>query len=94
MFFSDLYTWWYGLETEVKPTLPGPGRNFRCEALVEAKLKLRSPEIVESLRNASQVSEALLARRRLRHVVVTPRPTTFPTRNPVLRELLNKVPKT
>lgn len=67
-------------------TRPGPGRNLAAE-LLDAKAKLNSPETIQKLRKMSLVTDAILMRTQLRKTKVSPRPTYFKPRHPVINQI-------
>ena len=81
--------WFGGEQTYIRP---GPGRNIPdlSEILQQAKIKLKSPEVIKVLQTMSGVPEALLVRKKLRHIESSPRPTDWPCVNPIFIELRQK----
>jgi hypothetical protein len=81
---SSFSNWFF-----TKQVTPGPGRNIPENLLLMAKNNLKSPELVRELR--SNVCEAMLARDRLKHVVIPPRQTVFVCTNPIFNEMRQHV---
>ena len=82
--------YWYG-----KPQVcqPGPGRNIPnlSEILQQAKVRLKSPEVIEALQAMNRVPETMLVRERLKHIDIPPRQTEWPCMNPIFIELRRTV---
>ena len=81
--------YWFGKQIEIRP---GPGRNIPdlSAILQQAKIKLKSPEVIEVLQTMSGVPESLLVRDKLRHIEILPRNTEWPCVNPIFIELRQK----
>lgn len=73
----------------------GPGRNLpRLEDLIKnAKVSLKSPSVVKSLKDLSKITETMIAKSRLRKINVPPRQTVWPCTNPLFYELRIKAMK-
>ena len=88
--WSLLSSYWYGEQ----PTYirPGPGRNIPdlSQILQQAKIKLKSPEVIDLLKKMNGMPESLLVRSKLRHTQVPPRITEWPCMNPLFIELRQK----
>lgn len=70
---------------------PGPGRYILLpEELREAKVSLKSPEVVDALCKMSMLGEIQAVKRSLKKCVPNKRPSVFEPRHPVLKELLLK----
>jgi hypothetical protein len=88
--WSLLSVYWYGeQQTQIRP---GPGRNIPdlSEILQQAKIKLKSPEVIDLLQKMNGMPESLLIRSKLRHIQVHPRVTEWPCVNPIFIELRQK----
>jgi hypothetical protein len=88
--WSMLSEYWFGsTKTYIRP---GPGRNIPdlSEILQQAKIQLKSPEVVKVLQSMSGVPESLLVRDKLRHIEICPRATEWPCVNPIFIELRQK----
>ena len=78
------------LETESgNKFIAGPGRNLPRldELLKNSKVSLKSPSVIKSLNDLSKITEATIAKSRLRKIVVPPRQTVWPCTNPLFKEL-------
>ena len=75
---------------------PGPGRNLpehlHVSQLINAKLSLKSPNVVQNLQDYSCLTEAALKKQRLRKTRVNIRQTVWPCTNPLLNELKKVAP--
>lgn len=88
--FAWLYSFWSNEELGT-----GPGRNIfiTCEYLQKQKKNLKSLDVIENLRQNSLLDDIVKAKKNLRVTPVLSVKEYFPPRHPVLRELLEKVPK-
>jgi hypothetical protein len=84
----SLYNWFYD-DVTIGENITGPGRNMPDMAILlkERKLSLKSPVIIEELKQMCQLTEVMLAKKNLKHIVAPPRITTFPCINPIFKEL-------
>jgi hypothetical protein len=87
--WSLFSSYWFGKEIDIRP---GPGRNIPdlSEILQQAKIKLKSPEVIKVLQSMNGLPESLLMRDKLRHIESIPRTTEWPCMNPLFIELRHK----
>ena len=89
--WSGLSKWWWSSAAEnERSEKTGPARNIPIgfsDMLAQAKLSLKSPDVVDRLKHMSNVTESQLHLTRLRHVEVPPRQLEWPCTNPLFKEL-------
>ena len=87
----SMLSWVLELFTTSVAANPGPARNlFLPQELVAAKLSLKSPEVVATLRDMSLLDDICQTRQALRKTPPLAPARAYEPRHPVLRELLQR----